>query len=448
MSQDAASQPILLYLGALTSAVEVMRRAFPGCQEIFCDGKSGFEAYLPRAPVDDLVSILIGPRLQGLTVTEVLAALAPIRKSAVILYATDQATDPRLRADERRELPTTFHLPKEANAFEAAAAKAAAELEHRKYSRVRLVDIEAGDVLDFQISVFLPSNNKYLVYSSVGDMIEPARLLRLVQFKQKEIFIPVAQVEKFHVYSARRLIELDPAVENGEKKFKLRKSISQLLHGMIADGYAKQLQGKRTDDHSPKIVFQYMQMFAPAEWCRRVMSEYGASSPNHSHGRNVGTYAALFAIALGIHSIEEAWVAGVLHDIGMEALPEKVREKRPEQMSEEAKVHYLQHPQLTLKVLQTKNYDLPESVLSAISNHQERWNGTGFPHKLSGSELSVTAQLVALADRFDYLTRAINNVSPMSAEQAMKQLELEGIANPDLIRDLRLIFDRETKAVS
>ena len=62
------------------------------------------------------------------------------------------------------------------------------------------------------------------------------------------------------------------------------------------------------------------------------------------------------------------------------------------------------------------------ATVPAILHHHERWDGTGYPHGLSGAEIPVEAGIVGLADAFDAMTtdRPYSDARPL--EEAVEEI--------------------------
>jgi putative two-component system response regulator len=55
--------------------------------------------------------------------------------------------------------------------------------------------------------------------------------------------------------------------------------------------------------------------------------------------------------------------------------------------------------------------------------HHERWDGTGYPAKLSGEEIPLVGRIVAVADVFDALTHDRPYKSAWPVDQALAEIE-------------------------
>ena len=445
----------VLYLGAIKNAQAAVRKHFKDLEESSCESRSEFEALPFKQGELGVQLVIAGPEFVELVTLEIAQGLRMVFQATPVFFVTDRG-----EGFDRAELTKNgfydaFLLPADAERFEKALLQVSQEGEHRIYSPVRLVDIQPGTKLDFQISIFLPANNKYLLYSSQGDQIEAARLQRLQAFKQTSVYVPVTQIAAFHSYSASRLLELTSksSSENDQaRKVKLRASIRELLNGMMLGSYSKHIGlGKKVVDHSRQIVRQFIQISGPAEWYRKLFGENQQRVDGYNHADNVGAYASLFAILLqDLYPcrVEELSVAGLYHDLGLALLPSHLQDKPPEKMTADELKLYQQHPILSLEALKTRGLTMSEVVLRAITEHHERSNGSGFPNKRHSDQISLQAHILAIADTFDYLTRAVDTVSPMSPDQAFRQMKLEGTLNSALLDELRLIFEREPKVAS
>jgi len=121
-----------------------------------------------------------------------------------------------------------------------------------------------------------------------------------------------------------------------------------------------------------------------------------------AHVRRVARFALVLAGAAGVdehelHSIERV---ALFHDIGKidEALFDLVHDDR--ELTPEDRKAIATHPQRGADVLSPLDSfypDLGEGVLA----HHERWDGKGYPRRLSGERIPLPARIVAIADTFD-----------------------------------------------
>src|SRR5207237_449733 len=62
-------------------------------------------------------------------------------------------------------------------------------------------------------------------------------------------------------------------------------------------------------------------------------------------------------------------------------------------------------------------------VLPIIRNHHERWDGRGYPDRLTGEEIPLASRIVAVADSFDAMTSDRPYRSGLTIDEAFDQIE-------------------------
>lgn len=93
--------------------------------------------------------------------------------------------------------------------------------------------------------------------------------------------------------------------------------------------------------------------------------------------------------------------AGLLHDVGKLKIPKAIIVK-PDKLTEAEYRVIKFHPKLGYEILKNTNVD--ERVKLAALMHHERYDGTGYPSRLKGSQIDEIAKMVAIADVYDAMT--------------------------------------------
>jgi putative nucleotidyltransferase with HDIG domain len=153
------------------------------------------------------------------------------------------------------------------------------------------------------------------------------------------------------------------------------------------------------------------------------------------HAAAVAHYSRQLARAAGLGEHEQAvaHTAGLLHDIGKEALPDHILLGRSELQAAERRLverHPADGARLLLRV-----EGLGE-VAHAVLAHHERIDGHGYPDGLSGEDIPITARILAIAEVYDVLTAPDSYKIPLSAVEA--EDELRRVAGTQL--DGRLVW--------
>src|SRR5215203_4229884 len=120
----------------------------------------------------------------------------------------------------------------------------------------------------------------------------------------------------------------------------------------------------------------------------------------HCHVRRVQIYAAGMGKVFGLSPEEIAALkaGALLHDIGKLAVPPHILNKpgplTPAEF-EKMKIHTVVGAQILGRV------DFPYPVIPIVRHHHEQWDGRGYPDKLRGEQIPITARIISVVDCFD-----------------------------------------------
>lgn len=137
---------------------------------------------------------------------------------------------------------------------------------------------------------------------------------------------------------------------------------------------------------------------------------------------NTAILSTLIAMELKMpnHKILQVTTGALLHDIGMMKLPKDIVEKKGGLT--EAELSRIQaHPLYAYKII-CKELLYPEDVGVIALQHHERWDGEGYPRRLSGEAIDRGARIVSVADAFEAMVCEKPYRNSMIGYQAMKNL--------------------------
>jgi len=141
------------------------------------------------------------------------------------------------------------------------------------------------------------------------------------------------------------------------------------------------------------------------------------------HLERMAVYAQTLARELGArglyrNEVDDAFVSNIfdatpLHDLGTIGIPDMILMK-PGAFTEAERTAMQRHTIIGRDTLRTVRDHLPpssdrafiEMAVDIAASHHERWDGTGYPAKLKGTEIPLSARIVALADYYDACTSA------------------------------------------
>ncbi len=143
----------------------------------------------------------------------------------------------------------------------------------------------------------------------------------------------------------------------------------------------------------------------------------------YSHSERVTDLVEKIAQQVGMSDEQRELLrfGSILHDVGKIGL-EKADAKTRNGTNQAGEVFYRMHPLIGQSILQPVTFLAP--ILSVITYHHERWDGTGFPEGLQGDDIPYEARIVAIADAYD---RLIHPLDPLSTQSLSPREALEEI---------------------
>lgn len=176
--------------------------------------------------------------------------------------------------------------------------------------------------------------------------------------------------------------------------------------------------GRRTTDH-----------FAPprkeTNGARRVMDALLAAMEDvvedlYGHVHRVSAVAAAIGSHMGLDrfDVDRLTTVGVLHDVGKIHVDPSILAK-PGPLEGDELIRMRRHPEFGF-AMTVDIFD--RGVAEAILYHHERWDGNGYPYRLTGDEIPLLARIVLVADAFDAITSHRAYQPALSVEWALREI--------------------------
>jgi putative nucleotidyltransferase with HDIG domain len=152
-----------------------------------------------------------------------------------------------------------------------------------------------------------------------------------------------------------------------------------------------------------------------------VQAIEASDADTRGHAQRVGEYCAVLAHVLGLghRAGEECRMGGLLHDIGKLDI-EAAIVRKPLALSRVEKERIREHPAIGAAIVEVLPFTHP--ILPFVRSHHERWDGDGYPERLKGFEIPLTARICAVADAFDEMTSSRPYRRRLSRDVALEQL--------------------------
>tara|TARA_R110000744_G_scaffold116510_2_gene218003 strand:+ start:3273 stop:4541 length:1269 start_codon:yes stop_codon:yes gene_type:complete len=280
--------------------------------------------------------------------------------------------------------------------------------------RVHISDAKPGMVL--AQPVYHPRSNSGTVLLRAEVSLSQNTIDRLIDMKIPELWIQYPGMEMVGEFVSPKIMASRAMVAGDVSKAFLEASSgahAKLDFQQYKSSMSKLLTNLIDDPKSAVFVGELVDSGAPAV----------------RHGANVGFLSLLLGMRLGFYLMRERkyvpsryasdvtnlGVAGMLHDIGMMHLDEKVI-KRWGKHHDANDVEWQEHVNIGYQCVRGS---LQASAASAVLHHHQHFDGSGFPTKerhgcepsgLIGDEIHVFSRIICVADLFDRLSHNASTI--------------------------------------
>ena len=124
----------------------------------------------------------------------------------------------------------------------------------------------------------------------------------------------------------------------------------------------------------------------------KIRSYYVCANAHYEYSKKLG---------LNEDDLKTLKIGGLFHDIGKIGVPDAVLQK-PGKLSDDEYSEIKNHPAIGAHILSTAT--IFTDIIPIVRHHHEKFDGTGYPSKLSGENIPYLARIAAIADTFDAMT--------------------------------------------
>ena len=161
------------------------------------------------------------------------------------------------------------------------------------------------------------------------------------------------------------------------------------------------------------------------------------------HSVEVAKWAKEIGVSMGlsVQKVKEIELAGLLHDIGKIAIKEDILNK-PGKLTEEEYDEIKRHPESGYHIL--KSVDEYSSLAQCVLEHHERFDGKGYPKGIKGSQISLIARIIAVADAFEAMIAQRPYRKSLTEEMAIEEIKKNSNTqfDPEVVTAFLKIFDK------
>lgn len=159
--------------------------------------------------------------------------------------------------------------------------------------------------------------------------------------------------------------------------------------------------------------------------CLGRASEY-RDNETGLHIIRMSHYSRILALAAGFSpdAAEDIFHAAPMHDVGKIGTPDAVLLK-PGRLEPDERAIMEEHVRMGADILGEHDSPLLQLARRIALYHHEKYDGSGYPHKLAGEDIPVEARIIAIADVFDALTSERPYKKEWLVEEAVDLLRRE-----------------------
>jgi response regulator RpfG family c-di-GMP phosphodiesterase len=156
-----------------------------------------------------------------------------------------------------------------------------------------------------------------------------------------------------------------------------------------------------------------------------------------NHVRRVAEYSYLLALQFGLSEAQANLLkmASPMHDIGKVAIPDAILNK-PAKLTEDEFEVMKTHASLGYEMLCNSERSILKMAATVAHEHHEKWDGSGYPRQLAGTDIHIFGRITALADVFDALgsNRVYKKAWPLEKTLALIQSQSGRHFDPTLVK--------------
>ena len=162
------------------------------------------------------------------------------------------------------------------------------------------------------------------------------------------------------------------------------------------------------------------------------------------HCRQLGVLSERMAAVLGLDEQQQMTIriGGYLHDIGKIGIADAILLK-PGRLTDDEMTEMRRHSEIGAAILEV--HAAMADIAQIVRHHHERWDGLGYPDRLSGTDIPLGGRIIAVADAFSAMTndRVYRAALPMDRAWAELRAHSGTQFDPEIVAVFEQVVDEE-----
>ncbi|CAN5699567.1 hypothetical protein BH10BDE1_BH10BDE1_02070 [soil metagenome] len=285
--------------------------------------------------------------------------------------------------------------------------------------------------------IYLRLGDKFVKVAHKGDAVPIDRIRKYQTGSVEYLYVKSSEFRAYVNLNIQvaRVLQQSPA--RVEAKLRVLKHTAEVItESCFRDGFDKQLF-----DSASKVVLDTVDLVADDEDILGTLTQmHSGANRLYVHAVAVSMFSAMIAKAVGWTSVtnqSKVSLCGLFHDIGKKEIDPAIFEKKRIHLTVED-IQRIESHVLRGRDILRQMPSLPEDVSEVAYQHHENFNGTGYPHALSGDQIHPMARLVRVADLYVSAILPLQSelrLEPLAALQKLQTIH-EGEVDPTFVRGL------------
>jgi putative two-component system response regulator len=210
-------------------------------------------------------------------------------------------------------------------------------------------------------------------------------------------------------------------IDRSELLARVRSLLKVKAYNDLMSRYRRELEtevAKRTEDL--RCALKKVEAASLETIHRLCMAAEYRDEDTGAHIERMSHYAAALARRMGLdeHTVETILYAAPMHDVGKIGIPDRILLK-PSKLDAAEWETMKQHTVIGAKILSGSDAEFIRLGETIARSHHEKWDGSGYPDGLKGTEIPIAGRIAAVADVFDALTSKRPYKEPFSVERSL-----------------------------